>query len=132
MAKYIQFDVANGLTAATRLTEGPFLIPADDILFATQASTATQLTLTITMSGRGAANYTWAVQLSTQTNPPAAPIAANVPVVTQGRPYVDSLYYAMTANPGGVKARYAPALDQNTVVAVNSGLPQRVYVNAIA
>ena len=128
MAKYIQFDVVNGLAP---LTEGPFLIPADDILFATSAQTGTQRTLTITMSGRGAVNYTWAVALSTVTTGAAA-AAGTRPVVTQGRPYVDSLYYAMTANPGGVKARYAPALDQNTVVAVNSGLPQRVYVNAIA
>ena len=128
MAKYIQFDVVNGLAP---LTEGPFLIPADDILFATSAQTGTQRTLTITMKGHGGSNnYTWAVALSTVTTGAAA-AAGTRPVVTQGRPYVDSLYYAMTANPGGVKARYSPALDQNTDLAVNSGLPQRVYVNAI-
>lgn len=127
MAKYIQFDVVNG---GAPLTEGPFLIPADDILFAVSAQSATQRTLTITMSGRGAVNYTWAVALSTVTTGVAA-AAATRPVITQGRPYVDSLYYAMTANPGGVKARYSPALDQNTTAAVNNGLPQRVYVNSI-
>jgi len=125
MAKFIEFNIDN---AAAPLTEGPFLIPANDILFATQATAGNQMTLTITLGSNGGANYTWAVAVSTSTAGAAA-AAGTVPVVTAGRPLVEALYYAMTANPGGIKAFYSPGWDQRTVA---NGDKQRIYVNAIA
>jgi hypothetical protein len=121
MAKFIEFQIKN---AALPLTEGQFLIPADDIQFAVEATAANQTTLTITMGSNGAAVYTWAVNLSTSTLGAAA-AAGTVPTVTAGRPFVEALYYAMTANPGGVKSFYSPGWDQ-------AATPLRVYVNAIA
>ena len=125
MAKFIEFRIDN---AALPLTEGQFLIPADDILFAVEAQAGgpplTSTTLTITMGSNGGANYNWAVSLSTGTLTAAA-AAATVPTITAGRPFVEALYYAMSANPGGVKAFYSPGWDQ-------AATPVRVYVNAIA
>ena len=129
MAKFIEFNIDN---TGAPLTQGAFLIPADDILFATESQTggppATATVLTITLGSNGGANYSWAVSLSTGTATAAA-AAATTPVVTSGRPFVEALYYAMSANPGGVKAFYSPGWDQRTVA---NGDKQRVYVNAIA
>ena len=114
--------INNVINTGAATTEGEYLVNVDQI----SALTYVTATGVLTVELKNTATSQIAFALSTSN------AGAATPVITAGTPTIQTVNRALTANPGGVKARYAPAPDQNTNLAVNSGLPQRVYVNAIA
>ena len=128
MAQFIEFQVE---ASGTPLAEGPYLIPVANIISASEATLGgTSRQLTIIMGSQGGANYNVVVSVSTVATG-ATPVAGTIPVTTAGRPLVEALQYAQSANPGGVKAHFSPGWDQNVAAGVNNGNKQKIYVNTV-
>ena len=113
MAKFISFEVSGN---ANHLLNGEHLVNVDNIAAVEQ--TADQ-TVVITLDTQVAAKDTLTLTFST-VNDSAAP--AN-PVYATGGPLRTNINYALTANPGGVKAKVQYSDDDNNA---------RVYLVNIA
>tara|TARA_R100000541_G_scaffold32493_1_gene41222 strand:- start:36 stop:368 length:333 start_codon:yes stop_codon:yes gene_type:complete len=100
MAKFISINITAN---ASQYKNVEHLIPVDSILNILQ--TADQ---TVTIILDSALNTTDLVTLTAQTS-------AGNPVSAAGAPLTAALNYAITANPGGVKARVALPLDDNSL-----------------
>ena len=100
MAKFISINITAN---ASQYKNVEHLIPVDKIINIIQ--TADQ---TVTLILDSNLNTTDLITLTAQTS-------AGNPVSAAGAPLTSALNYAITANPGGVKARVALPLDDNSL-----------------
>ena len=101
MARFISFSVIGN---ASQYKNCDHLVGSDDILSILQ--TADQ-TVTIIVKGTSTADDVITLTASTSTTAQANPVSA------VGAPLTTAINYALTANPGGVKAKVSLPVDDN-------------------
>ena len=104
MAKFISFEVSGN---TNHLLNGEHLVNVDNIAAVEQTADET---VVVTLDTQVAAKDTLTLTFST-ANDSAAPVN---PVYATGGPLRTNINYALTANPGGVKAKVQYGDDDNT------------------
>jgi|TARA_R110000824_G_scaffold178729_1_gene358563 hypothetical protein len=101
MARFISFPVVGN---ASQYKNCDHLVNVDDILNVLQSA---DQTVVILVKGTTAGDDVITLSASTSSSAQANPVSA------AGAPLTTSINYAITANPGGVKARVSLPVDDN-------------------